>query len=240
MAFAVPAPAHAAFGDRPLSKGDRGADVRVLQSTLTELGHETVADGHFGRRTRRSVRRYELAEDLRPNGRVSRPQARGMLRRAEAAEAETKATMRAEAPPQEADGTRAVLSSDGRTAIAPSAAPQEVKDAIAAANRITSKPYRYGGGHGRWEDSGYDCSGAVSYALHGGGLLGRARDSSGFESYGDAGAGEWISVYANSGHAYVVIAGLRFDTSGRGEEGPRWRPEKRSARGYVVRHPKGL
>ncbi|HEV2061321.1 MAG TPA: hypothetical protein VGR12_00600, partial [Solirubrobacteraceae bacterium] len=73
-----------------------------------------------------------------------------------------------------------------------------------------------------------------------GGLLRRPRASSGFESYGRPGAGEWISVYANAGHAYVVIAGLRFDTSGRGEEGPRWRPEKRSARGYVVRHPPGL
>ena len=240
VALAVPTPAHAAFGDRPLSKGDRGADVRVLQSTLTELGHRTVADGHFGRRTRRSVRRYERAEDLRVNGRVSRKQARGMLARVDEAAEEDQATMRAAAPAEEVEGTRAVLSPDGRTAVAPREAPQEVKDAIAAANRITSKPYRYGGGHGRWEDSGYDCSGAVSYALHGGGLLGRARDSSGFESYGDAGRGEWISVYANAGHAYVVIAGLRFDTSGRGEKGPRWRPEKRSARGYVVRHPKGF
>jgi cell wall-associated NlpC family hydrolase len=239
-ALALPASAHAAFGDRPLSKGDSGADVRVLQSTLTELGYATAADGQFGRGTRRSVRRYERAEDLRPNGRVSRPQARGMLDRAEAADTESQATMRADEPAGETEGTRAVRSPDGRTALAPSEAPQEVKDAIAAANRITSKPYRYGGGHGRFEDSGYDCSGAVSYALHGGGLLDRPLDSSGFESYGESGPGEWISVYANAGHAYVVIAGLRFDTSGSGEEGPRWRPEKRSPSGYVARHPEGL
>ena len=112
--------------------------------------------------------------------------------------------------------------------------------AIAAANRITRKPYRYGGGHGRFEDSGYDCSGAVSYVLHAAGVLGRTRDSSGFMRYGAAGPGRWITVYAHGGHAYVVVAGLRFDTSGRGEKGPRWRPEPRTGRGYTVRHPARL
>jgi peptidoglycan hydrolase-like protein with peptidoglycan-binding domain len=232
----APPSAHAAFGDRPLAIGDRGHDVRVLQSTLTRLGLRTSRDGHFGRRTRRNVRRYERRHDFRADGRVSRPQARGMRKRAKAVATAASAP----APLQEVDGTQAVLAADGRTALAPREAPQQVKDAIAAANRITSQPYRYGGGHGRWEDSGYDCSGAVSYALHGAGLLRRARASSGFESYGESGPGAWISVYANAGHAYVVIAGLRFDTSGRGEEGPRWRPEPRSGRGYVVRHPAGL
>jgi hypothetical protein len=115
-----------------------------------------------------------------------------------------------------------------------------VKDAIVAANAITTKPYRYGGGHGKWEDSGYDCSGTVSYALHGGGLLNKPLDSTGFESWGLAGKGQWITVYANAGHAYVIIAGLRFDTSGAGEEGPRWRKEPRSPSGYVARHPAGF
>jgi hypothetical protein len=132
------------------------------------------------------------------------------------------------------------MNSDRRTAIAPLGAPEEVIRAVAAANRITRKPYKYGGGHGRWRDSGYDCSGTVSYVLHAAGLLKRARDSSGLMSYGKRGAGEWITVYAHGGHAYMVIAGLRFDTSGRGERGPRWRLEPRSARGYVKRHPAGL
>ncbi|MDQ3936706.1 MAG: C40 family peptidase, partial [Actinomycetota bacterium] len=140
---------------------------------------------------------------------------------------------------------RAILAADGRTAIAPDDAPQQVKDAIAAANRITRKPYRYGGGHGRWEDSGYDCSGAVSYALHGAGLLDRPLDSSGLARWGSRGRGEWITVYANPDHAYVVIAGLRFDTSRAGSEntterGPRWRDRARSTSGYAARHRAGL
>ena len=132
------------------------------------------------------------------------------------------------------------MSPDGRTAIAPDSAPQQVKDAVAAANSITNKPYKFGGGHGSWEDSGYDCSGAVSYALHGGGLLTKPMDSGELESFGTAGKGQWITVYANSGHAFVVIGGLRFDTSGTGEDGPRWRTETRSTSGYVVRHPDGF
>ena len=134
----------------------------------------------------------------------------------------------------------AAMNADRRTAVAPAGAPPEVVDAIAAANRITRKPYKWGGGHGRWRDSGYDCSGTVSYVLHAAGLLDTSRDSSGFMSYGDRGKGDWITVYAHGGHAYMVIAGLRFDTSGRGEEGPRWRLEPRSGRGYVERHPAGL
>jgi hypothetical protein len=115
-----------------------------------------------------------------------------------------------------------------------------VAKAIAAANRISGKPYRWGGGHGRWEDAGYDCSGTVSYVLHHAGLLDVARDSSGLMGFGRRGAGRWITVYAHGGHAYIVIAGLRFDTSGRGEEGPRWRAERGSTAGYTVRHPTSL
>ena len=220
--------ADAAFGDRTLHVGHRGADVRELQSTLTRLGHATVADGAFGPATRRSVVRYERAEDHRVNGRVSRGQARGMVRRLPHTAAVAPAS------------GRATLAADGRTAVAPAGAPPQVVEAIAAANRITRKPYRYGGGHGRFRDSGYDCSGAVSYALHGAGLLARPLDSSGLMSWGRAGRGSWITVYAHGGHAYAVIAGLRFDTSGAGEEGPRWRPERRSPSGYVARHPAGL
>jgi cell wall-associated NlpC family hydrolase len=221
--------AHAAFGDRGLRRGMHGHDVRVLQSWLTRVGVPTAVDGRFGRGTRRSVRRYERRESHRVDGRFSRRQARGLRRRVE------RAAAAAPAP-----AGRAVLSGDGRTAVAPAGAPPAVVAAIATANRITRKPYRYGGGHGRFEDSGYDCSGAVSYVLHGAGVLRRTRDSTGFMRYGTGGKGRWITVYAHGGHAYVVVAGLRFDTSGRGENGPRWRPEPRAGRGYAVRHPTGF
>ena len=212
-----------------------------MQAYLTDLGFRTKVDGHFGRRTRTSVRRYERRHRLRVDGRVSRPQARGIRRRlGREVSGHAASSPREVAPLRFTDGQTAVLSEDGRTALAPAAAPQPVKDAIAAANRIVTKPYRYGGGHGRFEDSGYDCSGAVSYALHGGGLLDSPRDSTGLKRYGDPGAGAWITVYAHGSHTYVVIAGLRFDTSGRGEEGPRWRKESRSPSGYAVRHPAGF
>jgi hypothetical protein len=141
----------------------------------------------------------------------------------------------------EATVTRAVLAADRRTATAPLGAPAAVAKAIAAANRISDKPYRWGGGHGRWEDAGYDCSGTVSYVLHHAGLLDVARDSSGLMGFGRSGRGRWITIYAHGGHAYIVIAGLRFDTAGgRGEDGPRWRGERGSATGYAVRHPASL
>jgi hypothetical protein len=111
---------------------------------------------------------------------------------------------------------------------------------IAAANRIATKPYKYGGGHGQWNDSGYDCSGSVSYALHGGGLLSSSLDSSGFMRWGAPGKGRHITIYANPGHVYMVINGRRYDTTGRSETGTRWQPDGRSSAGYVVRHPPGF
>jgi peptidoglycan hydrolase CwlO-like protein len=136
------------------------------------------------------------------------------------------------APPS---GSQATLNSDG-TATAPADAPDAVKGVIAAANAITNAPYAYGGGHGSFESSGYDCSGSVSYALHGGGLLSAPLDSTGFMTWGDPGPGSWITVYSNPGHAYAVIAGLRFDTSGAP---PRWQTEPRDPAGFVATHPPG-
>ena len=111
---------------------------------------------------------------------------------------------------------------------------------VRAANRIATKPYKYGGGHGRWNDTGYDCSGSVSYALHGGGLLSSALTSGGFMSWGDPGKGRRITIYASPSHVYMVIDGRRFDTTGRSESGTRWQASDRSSAGYVVRHPPGL
>jgi cell wall-associated NlpC family hydrolase len=142
--------------------------------------------------------------------------------------------------PAPAPVAHATLATDGRTAVAPAGAPPAVVAAITAANRINRKPYRYGGGHARFRDSGYDCSGTVSYVLHAAGYLRRPRASGDLMRFGRQGRGRWITVYANGGHAYAVIAGLRFDTSGPGPSGPRWRAQKRSSRGYVARHPVGL
>ena len=110
---------------------------------------------------------------------------------------------------------------------------------MGAANRLRHKPYRYGGGHKSFRDSAYDCSGAVSYVLHGAGLLDSPLDSTDFEHWGEAGPGAWITIYANKSHAFVVIGGLRLDTSGTGASGPRWRPLPRSLHGFVARHPAG-
>ncbi len=134
----------------------------------------------------------------------------------------------------------ATISPDGLFAVAPPGAPLAVARAIRAANRIAGRPYRWGGGHMRFRDSGYDCSGAVSFALHGAGLVMSPLDSTGFMRWGRKGAGSWITVYANRGHAYVVIAGLRFDTAGSGGSGPRWRLTARPDTGFRVRHFPGL
>lgn len=125
-------------------------------------------------------------------------------------------------------------------AYAPENAPLEVQQAIWAANKLRSKPYIYGGGHRSFRSRGYDCSGTVSFALHGGRLLDSPLDSSSFMSWGERGRGQWITVYTNPGHAFAIIAGLRLDTSGAGESGPRWRTESRSFRGYRARHPEGF
>jgi hypothetical protein len=129
---------------------------------------------------------------------------------------------------------KAKLNKDG-TATPPIDAPNKVVKAIEAANEIEDKPYRYGGGHGSFKDRGYDCSGAVSYALHAAGLLDSPLDSSGLMRWGDRGKGNWITVYSNPGHAYVVIAGLRWDTSMTEGDGPGWSKEMRSSQGFKKR-----
>lgn len=126
-------------------------------------------------------------------------------------------------------------------ALAPPSAPRRIKAAISAANQIIGRPYIWGGGHDSWYSRGYDCSGAVSYALAGGGFLASPLDSSRLMSWGEAGRGRWLTVYANPGHTYAVIAGLRWDTVGdaRGT-GPRWHPALPYPEGFVARHPPGF
>jgi membrane-bound lytic murein transglycosylase B len=136
-------------------------------------------------------------------------------------------------------GAEAVLQPNGLAA-APAAAPPAVKAAIAAANSIATTPYVWGGGHASFYSYGYDCSGAVSFALYGAGLLETPLTSGALESYGEPGPGKWITIYANATHAYVVIAGLRWDTVGDAHgTGPRWHAEPPYPAGFVVRHPAG-
>jgi cell wall-associated NlpC family hydrolase len=136
-------------------------------------------------------------------------------------------------------GPVATLDSRGM-AHPPASAPASVKAAIWAGNEIQRKPYKWGGGHGTWKDSGYDCSGTVSYVLHAGGLLQSPLVSGAFARWGKSGKGRWITIAANGGHAYVYLAGLRLDTSGSGGKGPRWRTEPRSNSSFRIRHPRGL
>jgi cell wall-associated NlpC family hydrolase len=128
----------------------------------------------------------------------------------------------------------------GGIAYAPANAPLAVQQAIWAANTLRHKPYVYGGGHRSFRSHGYDCSGTVSFALHAAGLLGSPLDSGSFMTWGERGRGQWITVYTNPGHAWAMIAGLRLDTSGPGESGPRWRTEARTGRGFRARHPEGF
>jgi cell wall-associated NlpC family hydrolase len=136
-------------------------------------------------------------------------------------------------------GPRARVLADG-SAVAPEDAPDVVKRVILAGNAIAKFPYKWGGGHGAWRDNGYDCSGSVSFALAAAGLLDRPLTSGLFMRYGDEGPGDWITIYANDGHVFMVVAGLRFDTSGRGRAGTRWQEAARPVAGFAVRHIPGL
>src|SRR5690242_11283242 len=137
-------------------------------------------------------------------------------------------------------GAAAAVLPDG-TAVAPLSAPAVVAAVIQGGNEIARTPYKWGGGHGAWSDNGYDCSGSVSFALAGAGLLGQPLTSGQLMKYGAPGPGRWITIYANGTHTFMFVAGLRFDTSGRsGPLGTRWQPALRPTSGFVARHPPGL
>jgi cell wall-associated NlpC family hydrolase len=226
---AAPTADAARYGSRTLKQGMHGTDVKTLQRYLTRAGFRTSRDGEFGRGTTRAVKRFERRKEMPVNGVVTRRDARTVRRAAAAA-----------TPQDDAAPSTGKARIRNGLAIAPADAPERVKQVIAAANRIAKKPYVYGGGHGDGESRGYDCSGSVSYALRGGRMLGRSLDSTGFMRYGRAGRGKWITTRANSGHAYMIVAGLRFDTSARKRSGTRWTSRMRSPRGYTARHPRGF
>jgi hypothetical protein len=137
----------------------------------------------------------------------------------------------------EPEGPKKALLIKGKV-VAPEHAPPRVKGVIRAANRISDKPYLWGGGHGSWNSPGYDCSGAVSYALRGGKFVSSPMPSGGYIGWRKPGKGRWITVYSNSGHMYMVVAGIRFDTANTPGDGPRWSRNLRSTAGsFVARHP---
>jgi peptidoglycan hydrolase-like protein with peptidoglycan-binding domain len=216
----------ASGGPPTLRVGSKGSWVMTLQREFNSAGYATSVDGQFGPGTVLVVNSFKAAHGLAQDGVFGA--------KSWAALATAQNAAQGPAPPGQAR-----LNADG-TATAPANAPQAIKDVIAAANQIAFKPYIYGGGHGRWIDTGYDCSGSVSYALHGAGLISTPEDSTELESYGAAGPGQWITIWANAGHTYMRIAGLYFDTAAqnRATGNDRWSARRISPiSGYVVRHP---
>jgi hypothetical protein len=218
----------ARFGTRRLHVGMGGRDVRGLQYHLGRVGYGTSVDGAFGPMTKAALERWESAKSRHVDGVATRPDQHTLKR--------THRRSGGGSTPL----VHAWISRRGFAHISPSA-PRKVRRLIRAGNVIAKTPYKYGGGHGTWNDSGYDCSGSVSYVLHHAGLLdGLARPSSGFMNWRFAGRGKWVTVYANSGHMFLTVAGIRFDTTDRERDGTRWHRDMRSTAGYAVRHPGGI
>ncbi len=218
------------LGERVLKKGMQGHDVRVLQDYLSRAGFPTPIVGVFGPQTLANVKRFQKAHGLKADGVVGAGTVQALRSMGDSAGNSSPA-------PSDAPIGHATVRSDG-TAVAPSDAPQVVKEVIAAGNRIATKPYVWGGGHASWSASGYDCSGSVSYALHGAGLLSSPLVSGDFGSWGSSGRGRWITIYSNGGHVFMTVAGIRFDTSGANPS--RWQTDMRSSSGYAISHPAGL
>ena len=245
ISLTVPALADAQTADRTLHKGDSGSAVKELQRDLNAAGYRTPVDGEFGADTLKRVRAFEGNEELKVDGKVTPADSAKLEQASERGDDGEQENATGGMKPDEqttqktAPGAEATVGADG-FAVAPASAPEQVKAAIAAGNQIAKTPYKYGGGHGKLKDSGYDCSGSVYYALHAAGLMKTSMTSGAMARFGDAGKGQWITLYANSGHVYMEVAGLRFDTSARKQEGSRWTDDSRSSSGYTARHPEGF
>lgn len=252
----IAAPPNWHLGDRTLREGAKGHDVMVLQNFLTRAGIKVGQDGVFGPSTTAAVKAFERSQLRHVDGVVTRLDVLVLRDVVTNGGAVAKASGTGGALPKNAPppvppppaappplvygpGMKATVGTDG-LAVVPVLAPPVVQAVIVAGNKIAKMPYIYGGGHGDWNAAGYDCSGSVSYALHGAGLLATSMASGEFETWGDPGPGQWITLYANGGHIYMTVAGLRFDTSGATATGTRWQTDMRPGQGYVVRHPTGL
>jgi peptidoglycan hydrolase-like protein with peptidoglycan-binding domain len=244
------------LGIRRLRVGAQGKDVRMLQDALTQLGYPAATDGAFGPATRTSVRMFERAAGLRVDGILTTREVRTLKRAARSGGMAGAVSLRSTASATTAPATTppadqptgqiappapaaAQVGSNG-LAVAPAGAPAAVAAIIQAGNVIAHLPYRFGGGHQNWQDSGYDCSGSVSFALHGAGLVDTPLASYDFYTWGEAGPGQWVTIYAKDDHAYMVVAGLRYDTTASKGGGSRWTTAARPPTGYVARHPAGL
>ena len=247
LAFALlPGIAQAGLGDRVLRVGTRGSDVRALQGYLDAAGYTLKQTGSYDRETRGRVQSFQNDFGLRATGVVTRRVAK-MIRTTATAPPGYGGTMFDPNPPKPSGpvptdlklvpGSRAKVLSDG-TAAAPVNAPDEIKRVIASANEIAKLPYKWGGGHGAWRDTGYDCTGSTTYAMRTTFRRGRM-PTFGYSNWQLPGQGQWLTVYASSGHVYMEVAGLRYDTSGLRVAGSRWTTQSRSQSGFVARHPAG-
>jgi hypothetical protein len=249
LAGCLPALAGCGSGPAEDSGGRERAEEVVLTPEAALEGRDSLPPEAWKRRSKARVVELRGAgevpdlsgvdpgEDAPSPGAPTDAEVRAELREARAALSRFKQFLNTTAFLQ--TGPRARVLPDG-TAQAPDDAPEVVKRVILAANQIAKFPYKWGGGHGAWRDNGYDCSGSVSFALAGAGLLDRPLTSGLLAGYGAPGPGQWITIYANSGHVFMVVAGLRFDTSGQGRAGTRWQEAAVGTGGYAVRHVPGL
>jgi cell wall-associated NlpC family hydrolase len=230
LSCALAPPAAEAAGG--LRAGDRGPKVVELQRALRRAGIRLTADGSFGPATKRAVKRFQRRAGLNPTGAAGPKTLAALGLRPARATTTT--------PPEAGPAAEPAPAPTAGGPALPPDAPPAVRALVDAANRIATKPYVYGGGHRRWDDTGYDCSGSVSYALYGAALLDAPLPSGDFMDWGDAGPGRWVTIYANPDHMFMIVAGMRFDTSGLRQAGTRWQTSERSLDGFVVRHPPGL